>query len=52
MAAAVKVVRADGDGRDHDRRGGLDGTSVTLFTGQWADLPLAELAPKVAGVGL
>ena len=24
---------------------------VTLFTGQWADLPLAELAPKVAAWG-
>jgi sugar phosphate isomerase/epimerase len=24
---------------------------VTLFTGQWADLPLAELAPKCAGWG-
>ncbi len=25
--------------------------AVTLFTGQWADLPLAELAPKAAGFG-
>ncbi len=24
---------------------------VTLFTGQWADLPLAELAPKVKAMG-
>ena len=24
---------------------------VTLFTGQWADLPLAELATKCAGWG-
>src|SRR3954451_19947091 len=24
---------------------------VTLFTGQWADLPLADLAPKAAGWG-
>ncbi|MEL7471923.1 MAG: sugar phosphate isomerase/epimerase [Planctomycetota bacterium] len=24
---------------------------VTLFTGQWADLPLAELAPRVAELG-
>ena len=24
---------------------------VTLFTGQWADLPLAELAPRVADLG-
>lgn len=24
---------------------------VTLFTGQWADLPLAELAPKAADMG-
>jgi sugar phosphate isomerase/epimerase len=24
---------------------------VTLFTGQWADVPLAELAPKVGGWG-
>ncbi len=24
---------------------------VTLFTGQWADLPLAELAPKAKGFG-
>ena len=27
------------------------GRPVTLFTGQWADLPVAELAPKVAGWG-
>ena len=27
------------------------GRPVTLFTGQWADLPLAELAPKVAAWG-
>ncbi|HET9938481.1 MAG TPA: sugar phosphate isomerase/epimerase family protein, partial [Gaiella sp.] len=27
------------------------GRPVTLFTGQWADLPLAELAPKVGGWG-
>ncbi len=25
--------------------------SVTLFTGQWADLPLAELAPKARAMG-
>ena len=25
--------------------------NVTLFTGQWADLPLAELAPKVKAMG-
>jgi hypothetical protein len=25
---------------------------VTLFTGQWADLSLAELAPKVKAIGL
>ncbi|MCX6039571.1 MAG: sugar phosphate isomerase/epimerase, partial [Caldilinea sp.] len=25
--------------------------AVTLFTGQWADLPLAELAKKVSGWG-
>ena len=24
---------------------------VTLFTGQWADLPLAELLPKVKEMG-
>ncbi len=24
---------------------------VTLFTGQWADLTLAELAPKVKAMG-
>ncbi|MEO1632939.1 MAG: sugar phosphate isomerase/epimerase, partial [Bacteroidota bacterium] len=24
---------------------------VTLFTGQWADMPLAELAPKAASWG-
>ena len=24
---------------------------VTLFTGQWADLPLAEVAAKAAGFG-
>ena len=24
---------------------------VTLFTGQWADLPLAELAPKAKAMG-
>ncbi|MCR5381649.1 MAG: sugar phosphate isomerase/epimerase, partial [Lentisphaeria bacterium] len=24
---------------------------VTIFTGQWADLPLAELAPKIASFG-
>ena len=24
---------------------------VTLFTGQWADLSLAELAPKVKAMG-
>ena len=24
---------------------------VTLFTGQWADLPLAELAPLAKGMG-
>src|SRR4051812_41914466 len=24
---------------------------VTLFTGQWADLPLAELAPKAKSMG-
>ena len=24
---------------------------VTIFTGQWADLPLVELAPKIAGFG-
>ena len=24
---------------------------VTLFTGQWADLPLAELAPKAKSFG-
>ena len=24
---------------------------VTLFTGQWADLPLAELAPKAKAFG-
>ena len=24
---------------------------VTLFTGQWADLPLAELLPKVRDMG-
>ena len=24
---------------------------VTLFTGQWADLPLAELVAKAAGFG-
>ena len=29
----------------HDRR------PVTLFTGQWADLPLAELAPMAAEWG-
>ena len=27
------------------------GRPVTLFTGQWADLPLAELVPKVATWG-
>jgi sugar phosphate isomerase/epimerase len=27
------------------------GRPVTLFTGQWADLPIAELAAKVAGWG-
>ena len=25
---------------------------VTLFTGQWADLPLTELAKKASGLGL
>ncbi|NBV78767.1 MAG: sugar phosphate isomerase/epimerase, partial [Verrucomicrobia bacterium] len=24
---------------------------VTLFTGQWADLPIAELLPKVKAMG-
>ena len=24
---------------------------VTIFTGQWADLPLAELAPKIKSFG-
>jgi sugar phosphate isomerase/epimerase len=24
---------------------------VTLFTGQWADLPLEDLAAKAAGIG-
>ena len=24
---------------------------VTIFTGQWADLPLAELAPKMKSLG-
>ncbi|MHC4202095.1 MAG: sugar phosphate isomerase/epimerase, partial [Planctomycetota bacterium] len=27
------------------------GRKVTLFTGQWADLPLADLAEKAAGWG-
>ena len=27
------------------------GRPVTLFTGQWADLPLEELAEKAAGFG-
>ena len=27
------------------------GRPVTLFTGQWADLPLEELAKKAAGFG-
>ena len=27
------------------------GRPVTLFTGQWADLPLEELAQKAAGFG-
>lgn len=27
------------------------GRPVTLFTGQWADIPLAELAPRVAAMG-
>ena len=27
------------------------GRHVTLFTGQWADLPIAELAPKARGFG-
>ena len=25
---------------------------VTLFTGQWADMPVAELAAKAAPVGI
>ena len=34
-----------------DPRGGTMSRPVTLFTGQWADLPLADLAAKCGGWG-
>jgi sugar phosphate isomerase/epimerase len=41
------IVKA-GDGRE---AGEVMPRPVTLFTGQWADLPLAELLPKVKAMG-
>ena len=38
--------------RDRQPRGEPMSRPVTLFTGQWADLPLSELAAKCGGVGL